>query len=478
LFRAGIVSVLAVPVAILVGIALGNPVPVLVLLWVLVLIKFVPQILRRLTFTERRVVVHENGIVIDDEVLLWFEIQSVLYYKHLRHLDKSKVALHVWTFIVKGREDVVLKALNDYLGSHIEFAKLDKRLERSLSDYRRFEDPEVVSEDGARNVVGTVRKHAIDSNADVDAAMTPELPWSEVIRRLKLGKRRRRWRVASLATKRVATRFLLAMIPRLMHLSFAIVFLMAIEFCVQVVGIIFGSNSDLMLIAWLGVPAGLPSLLVPPALGVGFLMIGKFLHDSSILQAWATRNEATFDQLSRPSSKEGIEALEQVRENKLGFALYLRSFGDEYFRYAERRVDISSPREASTLPREFDARLIGLLARRLKCFGLANLDDPSPPTELIQLFVLNKDWAIVADQLMRRADRVILYLSDESPGLLREMAVLSRLGIEKRVLIVLPTLGSNDRQARERKALLDGYPNQIQEEADNLEEVIAAFMRS
>ncbi len=146
LFRAGIFSVLAVPVAIFVGMALGNPGPVMALLWLLVLIKFVPQIRGRLTVAERRVVVHENGIVIDDEVLFWFEIQSVLYYKHLHHIDKSKVASHTWTFTVKDREDVLLRASNDYLGSHIEFAKLDELLEHSLSDYRRFDDPEVVNE--------------------------------------------------------------------------------------------------------------------------------------------------------------------------------------------------------------------------------------------------------------------------------------------------------------------------------------------
>lgn len=479
LFRAGILSVLAVPAAIIVGAVLGNPGPVLVLLWLLVLIKFVPQLLSRLALAERGVVVHENGMVIDDVVIPWSEVQSVRYYRHLHHLDKSKTAVHAWDFTVKGRENVLLRASDDYLGLHKDFATLDELLDRSVSDYRRFDDPNVVNEDAARKTAAAGRKRAIRSNADVDASITPELPWSEVIRRLKRGERRRRWRVAMLAPKMVATRVLPAMLRPAMHLSFLLGFLMAIEFCAQVVGMVSGSGLDPIFVGWLGVTAGLPNLLVILVLGAGFLIMGKFLFDSSDkLRGWATRYRATRDQLALPSSKQGIKALEEVAEEKSPFALYLRSFGGEYFRYRERRADISSPLETSALRREFDSRLISLMARRMKCFGLANLDDPSPPETLIQLFVLNKDWASVADQLMRSADRIILYVSDESPGLVREMAVLSRLKIQKRVLVVLPKPGGEDTRPRERNDLLNGFPNQIREDADDLEQAITAFMRS
>ena len=55
---------------------------------------------------------------------------------------------------------------------------------------------------------------------------------------------------------------------------------------------------------------------------------------------------------------------------------------------------------------------------------------------MIQLFVRDEDWTTVADELIRRAAFVVVFLDEASEGLLRELIVLDELQAHPRTLVV------------------------------------------
>lgn len=105
-------------------------------------------------------------------------------------------------------------------------------------------------------------------------------------------------------------------------------------------------------------------------------------------------------------------------------------------------------------------------------FALANVADPTPPADVTRLFVADEAWEPTANELLRRADLVVLHLSRPTPSLLREHAVLDELGAGDRTLLIV---GENVAARPDLKALLERFPHRSPETPEGIEKALAGL---
>ncbi len=182
------------------------------------------------------------------------------------------------------------------------------------------------------------------------------------------------------------------------------------------------------------------------------------------------------DQLGSANPEGSIEQLNERKERGAGFGLYLRSFGAEYFRFVEEWPDLEGHPEISPASRDLDSRLVEAVTAQLPTFALANVDDATPPEGLIQLFAPNDEWTRVADELIRIADLVVVYLGDASSGLLRELLVLDAVKAHDRTLIVLGGTMESRRLSEDLRELLARFTFRVRESAADVGAAMAPLI--
>jgi hypothetical protein len=187
----------------------------------------------------------------------------------------------------------------------------------------------------------------------------------------------------------------------------------------------------------------------------------------------ARRNRASFSAIrkSRPVTAEALAG---------SYALYLRSFAGEYFRYLQTTAEQGREglaRKYETLERELDHAVLSASQEHLPLLALANSRDASASPELHALFVPTRDWVKVAAHLMSRSTAVILNLSAATESLLAEIWALDHLGAQAHTFVVIGSEFRLDDLHKQEQQRLEGFPHRAREDAPDLNWKLEQFIK-
>jgi hypothetical protein len=174
-----------------------------------------------------------------------------------------------------------------------------------------------------------------------------------------------------------------------------------------------------------------------------YLLLG---HKNDILEKSGSYHLACAANLKQKRLNRAIRALRNTLDAHNPYAVYLRGFSLEMYRYGRAPGTVfCGAGEHESLPREPDETVIKVIQRFVPVFGIGNVHDATPPGSLILLYAMEEGWLDIVEPLVRNASLVVVHVSEVSRGLDQELEIIMREGRNELTLV----LARNDEVAQE-----------------------------
>lgn len=420
----------------------------------------------RLVRPGKRIAVHDHGVILGRRSLLWEEIEKVEYHLDLgSEYSSPDTRYHDFTFrLTDGKS---------------EWLRLDDGPLPTYVDVDRFRDLLYVATELVDLAMPTVQRVAAGETPARDPVLAEQLrglltrveaaPARGVLsaqaeQALRQGERRR----GRLARNSTLLVLLLIALGLISGLATAVLVTLGFFSGVGLLATFFGALDAFDLFEPIN------------ALGGFRLPAMALLFASSWWSAGkaSTLTEDTYKELARQNALSGAfrseralssrEALLSLLESGEPFALYLRSFSDEFFQYLQPGLPhvsgVEIP-EYEGIARDFDITLISTLSDEMPVFGLANAADASSSSRLRRLFVENEQWFDTVAELAREASAVVVHLGSVTEGLMAELELLDRAAAKGKTLLIRGEQFSESGLSEVERARVLAFQYQLDEDA-------------
>lgn len=423
----------------------------------------------------KRVVIYENGIRIGKKFSSWKDIQKIEYH-HTFNKDGPYGVHHKWDIVCSGGRRFCFHAYDDGMGFYIDVPELETFLQKNVGFYENLHAPKVRAETGCREDTGAKRILHLPALWDeLNQNLARSTQWTEVFHVLKQGEVRRRRCIRVNRARVVLARLTRDIIRFLIRiLAFTVIYAVGVILLLVFEHLFSSSKETSYVLDIISIPRGFWRYIFFAAIGVVSLLGASYLEDvMHKLHTKSHKYEAIAVQLGRVETAQGADKLAGQITSKEGIGLYLRNFGEEYFRFIDERPDLEEEPLVEPMARDFDTRLVDTITSRIPLFALANVMDPTPSVSLIQLFVSDDKWTMVADELIRIARFIVLVLGAGSPGLLRELMVVDALNANDKTLVILGAAIDEEALGDELKELLSRFPHYVREGLPEIETALS-----
>lgn len=431
------------------------------------------QLLFRVLMPNKKIIIYENGIAIGRKRILWSSIENVEYHYTLPK-ERNESIEHHWLFVLKDKREINLTTNQYNLDHYINLDEMESYLKAHVSNYNNLHQPKIkteqISQRSPEQLITLPNREAIKQSIE-----KPPPPWSSVLKVLQQGYVRRQQHIRKSQWKSALIYFVHLATEMMIRILVLASVLAGIVLLVQLSDDLFGDNVVLSRVFSFSNILNYILLVLGTILGV-FLAI-RLEPYMKAFQIKANQYRFIAKQLKQTDPKNNTEELSRIKEKQQPFALYLRSFSAEYFQYVETSYDIDEHADITVMTRPLDTYLVNTIAQQLPLFALANINDTAPPNGMLQLFTQNEDWMIVADELIRTATLVIVYLNEATPSLLRELTILDLTNSHNRTLLVLGKTIKNKQLSNELEKLLKRFSHQTTESPSDIEAVATQLLK-